>query len=406
MKYDVIVSGSGPAGSIAAETSAKNGLKTLMIERHQVNPRFEKPCGGGVPNHVFEDFNIPPQKVGEVQIYGSLVCAPNGDEYVIEVPGEPSGWNVKRSIFDKYLCDRAMNSGIEIMDKALVFDLIIKNGQVIGVKVKHDGKIKEIHSNVVIAADGIGSKIVLRASLRKPWNNDIDIGKCAVAFVSNYNLKNERMDANYNQFYLSNEIAPNAYSWIFPLSNNLVNIGLGIHKLSGANPMEYLKKFIQWQKIKHKFSNPKIIWKSNFPVPLCGIKGKTFTDGLIAVGDSVGFVSPMLGEGIYYAMWTGRFAAETALEAHKKEDFTKKVLKSYKMKYRKKKFHSIFSTHKILRDILMSDVEKNVNAIVKLAKTEEEAQIIIKMALAGDTREISSELMERALFLIQRAINE
>ncbi|MHA1796966.1 MAG: FAD-dependent oxidoreductase, partial [Candidatus Helarchaeota archaeon] len=54
MKYDVIVSGSGPAGSISAETSAKNGLKTLMIERHQVNPRFEKPCGGGVPNHVFE----------------------------------------------------------------------------------------------------------------------------------------------------------------------------------------------------------------------------------------------------------------------------------------------------------------------------------------------------------------
>ena len=159
-----------------------------------------------------------------------------------------------------------------------------------------------------------------------------------------------------------------------------------------------------YDEIKIHFDDPKIIWKSNFPVPLCGIKGKTFTNGLIAVGDSVGFVSPMLGEGIYYAMWTGRFAAETAIKAHENENFSKNMLKMYKKKFRAKKFHSVFSTHKSLRDILMSDVETNVNAIIKLAKTEEEAQFIIKSALAGETREISPELMVRALALIQKAL--
>ena len=404
MKYDVIISGSGPAGAIAAKFCAKSGLKTLMIERHPLKPRFEKPCGGGIPDQVFEDFNIPSRGIVEQRVYGSTVFAPNGDEYTIEVPGEPSGWNVKRSTFDNYLCDEAVKTDIEILENAFVFDLLFKDDHVVGVKVKHDGQIKEFSSNLTIAADGVGSKIVLKAGLRKKWDPFNDLGKCAVAFVSNYNLKNDNKDEHYNQFYLSNEIAPNAYSWMFPLANNVVNIGLGIHRMSKVNPMEYLEKMLSWHKIKDKFNDPKIIWKSNFPVPLCGIKGKTLINGLIATGDSAGFVSPMLGEGIYYAMWTGRFAAETALEANEKGDFSKNVLKNYRKKYKEKKFHSIFSTHEALRDILMNDMEKNVNAIVKLAKTEVEAQVIIQSALAGDTREISSELMAKALTLIQKAL--
>ncbi|NHI91123.1 MAG: NAD(P)/FAD-dependent oxidoreductase [Candidatus Lokiarchaeota archaeon] len=406
MKYDVIVSGSGPAGSTAAKFSAKYGLKTLLIERHALNPRFEKPCGGAIPKQVFNDFKIPTKGIVEQIIYGSTVFAPNGDQYTIEIPNQPSGWNVKRSIFDKYLCDEALKKNVDVLENALVFDVLIKNNTVVGVKVKKNGIIKEIFSKLTIAADGVGSRIVKKAGLRKKWNPKEDLGKCAVAFISGYNLKNDENDKYYNQFYLSNEIAPNAYAWMFPLANNIVNIGLGIHRISNINPMEYLKKMIIWDKIKNKFVNPKILWKSNFPVPLCGIKGKTLTNGLIAIGDSVGFVSPMLGEGIYYAMWTGKIAAEIALEANEKDDFSKDGLNNYRKKYKALKFHSIFSTHKSLRDILMSDMEKNVNAIIKLAKTQEEAQIIIQSALAGDTREISSELMVSALDLIQKALKQ
>lgn len=404
MKYDVIISGSGPAGAIAAKFCAKGGLKTLLLEKHALEPRFEKPCGGGIPDQVFRDFKIPTKGVAEQRIYGSTVIAPNSEEYTIEVPSEPSGWNVKRSVFDKYLCDDALKTDLEVIDNAFVFDLLFKDEHVVGVKVKHDNQIKEFHSNLTIAADGVGSKIVFKAGLRNKWDPYEDLGKCAVAFVSNYNLTKDHRDEHYNQFYLSNEIAPNAYSWMFPLANNIVNIGLGIHRMSNVNPMEYLKKMLTWKKIKNKFDNPIIIWKSNFPVPLCGIKGKTLMNGLIATGDSAGFVSPMLGEGIYYAMWTGKLAAETALEACEKGSFSKQILKSYRKKFKSKKFHSIFSTHKALRDILMADMEKNVNAIVKLAKTEKEAQLIIQSALAGDTKEISSELMVRALDMMQKAL--
>ncbi|NVM31830.1 MAG: NAD(P)/FAD-dependent oxidoreductase [Candidatus Helarchaeota archaeon] len=404
MKYDIIVSGSGPAGSIAAKIAAENGLKTLVLERHSLEPRFEKPCGGSMPKLVFTDFNIPPEKVAEKEIVGNIIVAPNRNEYVLEVPGELYGWNVKRSVFDKYLCQGAIDSGAEVMENTLVNELIFKNRQVIGIKAKYEGKIKEFFSNLTIAADGVGSKIVVEAGLRNKWDVKKDLGRCAVAFVSNYNLKNEKKDSKYNQFYLSNEIAPNAYGWVFPLSGNLVNVGIGIHKLTDANPMDYLRKFINWVGIKNKFDNPKIEWKSNYPVPVSGIKGKTFTDGLIAVGDSAGFVSPWLGEGIYFAMWTGKFAAETAIEAHEKEDFSKNSLKIYKKKYTKKKFPSIFSAHKAFRALIMTDLEKSVNAIINLLNTNPEAQNILKNTLIGESKEIPPDLMVKVLNLIQEAL--
>src|SRR5258706_16430171 len=48
--YDVVVIGAGPAGSTAAETAARAGLKVALIEKQRL-PRH-KTCGGGVPMSV------------------------------------------------------------------------------------------------------------------------------------------------------------------------------------------------------------------------------------------------------------------------------------------------------------------------------------------------------------------
>ena len=46
MRYDVIVVGTGPAGSTAAREAAERGLSVLLLDKAEF-PR-DKPCGGGV----------------------------------------------------------------------------------------------------------------------------------------------------------------------------------------------------------------------------------------------------------------------------------------------------------------------------------------------------------------------
>ena len=320
--YDIIISGSGPSGSIAGEITAKSGLKVIIFERHKLEPRFGKPCGGSVPKHVWDEFNIPPNNNSERKIFGNMLSAPSNEEFVLK--SEPHfGWNVKRSVFDKYLADRSLDAGAEIIENSFVKDVIIKNDFIKGVMVKTPDGIKEFKANITIAADGVGSKIVPRAGLRKQWTRD-QLGYCGVAFVEGY--KGHDGDFSNNLFYLSNEIAPNAYAWVFPFSEDLANVGLGLFKTKG-NPMEYLHKFLKWPRIKKQFDSPKITWKSNFPIPIQGISKNLFTNGFMSVGDAAGFVSPVIGEGISYGMTSGKLAAQTAIEAIEEGNYSREILK-------------------------------------------------------------------------------
>ncbi len=400
--FDVIISGSGPSGSIAGETAARAGLKVLIFERHKLVPRWEKPCGGSVPKHVWDEFNIPPNNVAERKILGNMMIAPNNKSFVIK--SEPNfGWNVKRSIFDKFLADRAIDSGAEIIEESFVKDLIIENDFVKGVVVKTPDGIREFRSNITIAADGVGSKIVPKSGIRNKWERE-QLGFCAVVFVKGYiGLDGEN---SINLFYLSNEIAPNAYAWVFPFSEDLANVGLGLFKTKG-NPMEYLHKFLKWPRIKKQFKEQDIIWKSNFPIPIQGISKKLFTNGFMGVGDAVGFVSPIIGEGISYGMTSGKLAAETAIQAIEKGDYSISILKNYKKKLRKENLFTIFSAHKVFRDLLMDDLNNTVNALINLANSNPDVQKLIKLALTEEgVDDIPPELITRILNLIKSILKK
>ncbi|MHA1379971.1 MAG: geranylgeranyl reductase family protein [Candidatus Helarchaeota archaeon] len=400
--YDIIISGSGPSGSTAASTAAKAGLKVVVFEKHKLNPRYEKPCGGSVPKHVWDEFKIPHKNYTERQIFGNLLSAPSNEEFVLK--SEPFfGWNVKRSVFDKFLADRATDSGAEILEQSFVKDLIIEEDFIKGVKVKTSSGTKEYRANITIAADGVGSRIVSRAGLREKWKRE-QLGFCAVAFVTGYIGHNG--DFSNNLFYLSNEIAPNAYAWVFPFSENLANVGLGLFK-TGGNPMEYLYNFLKWPRIKKQFKNSKFVWKSNFPIPIQGISKKLFTNGFMGVGDSVGFVSPVIGEGISYGMSSGKLAAETAIEAIEKDDYSTNILKKYKKRLRKENLFSIFSAHKMFRDLLMEDLNRNINAIIQLANSNSDVQKLIKLALTEEgVDDIPPELLVKILDSIKDVLNK
>ncbi|MHA1383175.1 MAG: NAD(P)/FAD-dependent oxidoreductase [Candidatus Helarchaeota archaeon] len=397
--FDVIISGAGPAGSIAGEICAKNGLKTLILEKNKLKPRFEKPCGGGIPKIIVDEFKIPHSVLAN-KIIGHYFYAPNGKECKLIPENNFWGYTVKRSIFDSYLTNRAIDAGIQIKEKTRVRNIIKRNGQVIGVEVKENGNIKDYFSNIIIAADGVGSQIAKNSGLREKWHND-DLAYCAVGFVEGFKNENPEYQNNFH-IYVSNDIAPNCYAWLFPLNNGVVNVGTARFKHGFENPMKYLEKLLNWSKINDKFSYKKIIWKSNYPVPYNGIKGKTFGNGILIVGDAAGFVSPYSGEGIYFAMYTGKFAAETSILAHEKNDFTKKTLKNYKKLYRKSNFTSIFATHKTFRNSLITDIEKKYNILIDLLLENQNFRQVFLDSLLSEDKEGSDEIITRSFEVFEQ----
>ncbi len=50
------VVGGGPSGACAAETLAKAGIETFLIERKMDNC---KPCGGAIPLCMIDEFDLP-----------------------------------------------------------------------------------------------------------------------------------------------------------------------------------------------------------------------------------------------------------------------------------------------------------------------------------------------------------
>ena len=56
-KYDLIVVGGGPGGSVAAKTAAESGLKTIFFERGTV-PGEKNVSGTGLSPKCFRDFDF------------------------------------------------------------------------------------------------------------------------------------------------------------------------------------------------------------------------------------------------------------------------------------------------------------------------------------------------------------
>ena len=382
MKFDVIVSGAGPGGSKAAELLARGGLRTALVER---NANWRKPCGGGLPRHVDDDFGVP-EKVRENTYYARAFISADGTKLVLETEKEPGGCVVDRLVYDAYLRDTAVDCGATLFDKSTVKDVILKNGRVVGVKVRTPEGLKEMMADVVIAADGVASRIAVRSGLRAKWKPD-ELAKCVVAFIDGYE------GPKYNHFYFFDFMG---YAWIFPMSGKRANVGVGLLSSGKRSVLELFDWFLRSKYFKEMFRREKIVVKQGYPVPFSSVSGQHYGDGIMLVGDAGGFVSPVTGEGVYYALWTGKLAAETTILAYEREDFSGNTLKEYKRKLDERGIVEFLSGQLRLRDLIYSNQGRTLNLILKAANEDERFKDELRRVLfegAKPSAEFAQKLM-------------
>ena len=130
MKYDVLVIGAGPVGSVAAGHLAEQGHSVLLLEEHHT---VGKPmqCGGMVSPRIHElvDFSFPVQNT----VKGAYVHSPEGTEFRIRAK-QDKGLILDRTVFDERAAQWAVEKGAGIRVGSRVKQLVIHGGIDGGVK--------------------------------------------------------------------------------------------------------------------------------------------------------------------------------------------------------------------------------------------------------------------------------
>jgi digeranylgeranylglycerophospholipid reductase len=349
-RYDVVVIGAGPGGSMASYHASVNGAKTLLIEKSQ---EIGEPvrCAEAVPR--LEDFGIKadPSFVRN-HIKGGYLIAPNGRKITVK-GGKTDGYIVERKIFDKYLAVRSARVGTKVAVKSRVIGLE-HNGDGYNVIVNHLGEEYTVKAKIVIAADGVESSVAEMAGL-KCKKLPTEICSCAEYEMTNVKL----LDNEMMEFYFG-DISPKGYAWIFP-KGNTANVGLGvIDKKKKA--IDYLNEFIEHPILEGRLKDATPVEFKCGGAPVGGPIEKTVSDNLMVVGDAAGQISPLSGGGIYLSMSCGSIAGEVASKCIKNNDYSEESLMEYENKW-KEKYYNILMAELKYKSILQKLSEKELNAL-------------------------------------------
>lgn len=306
--YDIIVVGAGPAGSMAARFAAEQGVSVLMLEKDR-DVGYPVRCGEAISKAGVEEFIPSDDKWIAAKISKFSFNAPDGSEVIIEF-GD-AGYVLERRIFDYELARTAAEAGAEIVTRAYVNGLLFDNGKVSGVKYELNGEQKEVKAKIVIAADGVESRVGRWAGLET--HIDFRDMESAVQITA----ANIPIDQNTLYFYFGQDVAPNGYFWIFPKGNNKANIGLGVSGLIGKkkSAQSFLDDFMN----KH-YPNAPVLTKIAGGVPCSITLDKISGPGIMLVGDAARQVNPLSGGGIASGMIGGKIAGIIAGEAIKKNN--------------------------------------------------------------------------------------
>lgn len=318
-EYDVIVIGAGPGGSSAAKVCAESGLKVLVVEK-RAEIGSPKRCAEGISRSAVErmGLKLEPGLISQT-IMGARVFAPNGKSIDIKYKG-PEGWVIERKVFDKHLASEASRMGAKIISKTEATSFERAGGKV-RVRFKQQEKKHEAFCKILIAADGVESKVAREMGL-DTTNKLIDICSCAQFEMSNVKIEPDMID-----FFFDQERFPGGYGWIFPKGKDRANVGIGVRKpWSKKTAYEYLLDFVDFHP---GLKGGSVIEVNAGGVPVGGLLENMVMDNLLVVGDAAHQVNPIHGGGIAESYIGGKMAGRVAVEAIKAGDLSQKFLSRY-----------------------------------------------------------------------------
>ncbi|MEP7177821.1 MAG: geranylgeranyl reductase family protein [Pseudonocardiales bacterium] len=329
---DVVVVGAGPSGSSAAYWLANAGLDVALLEKTTF-PR-EKVCGDGLTprgTRALIDMGIDvSQGAGWLHNRGLRVIG-GGQRLHLDWPElttfPPFGLVRPRADLDALLANQAVRAGARLHEQTTVTEPILdRAGRVIGVRGRTADKAAvEYRAPLVLSCEGVSGKLAQKLGVHRNERRPLGVA------VRRYYTSPKTHD-DYLESWLElwdgkpneSDLLP-GYGWIFGMGDGTVNAGLGVLSTSaGFGKTDYRAMLKAW------LDNTPEEWGLREENATCPTRGAAlpmgfnrtphYLRGLLLVGDSGGSVNPFNGEGIPYAMESGKFAAEAVVHALARPD--------------------------------------------------------------------------------------
>jgi len=318
-KYDAIVIGAGPAGSMAAYTIAKEGMSVLLIDR-KPSPGTPKKCAEAIGIKIFELLNLKIEDGWVSNEYDSLLAGFMEGNKILIKTSKTRGYVLNRRIFDYDLAMRSRKEGADHLFGSVVKRVSIEDEVIVSTE-KGD-----FSSKIVIAADGARSIAARQLGL--------DGLKCHVSMQ--YEIEG-RCDLPHTlQVFFYPEIDISGYCWIFPKKNS-INIGLAAKRSAGLK--DKLDQFVK----AAGFSSRKITDINAGLLPGQNKMSKIYSDRVLVAGDAAGHTNPLTGGGIPAALYDGVLAGGICVKAIRRERFDAQSLSQYQQLWDKSPFGKAWS---------------------------------------------------------------
>jgi geranylgeranyl reductase family protein len=306
----IAIVGAGPAGAHLACLLGRSGGEVLLFDARA--QAWEKPCGGGVTTKALREFDfLRDEKTAKQMVSSVRVISAAGRQVVVKPASDFAIYS--RAELDRTMRQRAIEAGARFNCARIA--RVTRNSD----KWELTTQTGETYlCDFLVGADGAMSKI------RRRLGVDFAPGDFFYALgwhVSNhYDETSARVDIGY----LKNTTG---YIWAFPRTDHL---SFGIAAKYRERTPRWLKETLldfiatedpvtarEIKTANHHSTSRATFYGAMIPAPgvktLDHLKACDADHEWALIGDAAGFVDPLTGEGIYYALKSAELLAQALL---------------------------------------------------------------------------------------------
>ena len=332
---DVIVIGGGPAGSTVAGFLNRMGHRVLLLERETFPRHHIGESMIAATIDILAEIGLEeklaaanfPVKSGGCFLWGQSV-----DPWCIrfeEIPGRPTSYQVKRSVFDKLLLDHAAESGVDVRQGHRVLDVLQEDGRVTGVRVADvDGGQYTATARYTVDASGLAAVIANRLSRRVPVEELKNM--CLYGYWTGEHPAPAKLGGDIRPNDRNNiiiKMLPDGWLWFIPLGNPMPDgeehpdrreISVGFVAPRKSLPETSGKATLEEFYLRHVRSTDEwqyLLQDAEYTGDFHTIKDWSYRSdemagpGYFAVGDASCFVDPILSSGVFLAVLYAKMCA-------------------------------------------------------------------------------------------------